>query len=231
MIQNLVSPIINEVEVENLKYVNPYWAHDLNKYIKKANKWTGRFKGNNEHFVMNSVFTNSQLPEFSKKLSEYKNYLMQRYDMIKTNLRFIRKFNGWISSYTILVGMTTGIKTMSTYWYDVNNKTIENKVRHLISLTNTESSAWLDKLKAKVNSIIKNDEFLKLVFDGIISFDEKFNQYDRPVMEIMGYARKMFKKKKISEADLINITVEVIEFLTLTNSLNFMSQQFAKKVY
>jgi hypothetical protein len=231
MINNLIVPTLTDADVDCLAYVNPYWAKEMNRYVNKATAWTHKFRGDYTHFELTPVNSNSQLPYFTKKLAEYKNYIMQKYEMIATNLSFVRKFRNFVENYCVLIGITNSIKMIADYYRAMEHDNIDNKHAYLIQDANKTLWKWWQSYTTKIKSLIPNDEYLDIVFNDAILFDDRINSFEVYITKILVYCRRLLKKKKITENQFILMTMESIEFTAVASSFSYYASNFIKKVY
>jgi hypothetical protein len=108
---------------------------------------------------------------------------------------------------------------------------IDNKHAYLMQDANKTLWKWWQSYTTKIKSLIPNDEYLDIVFNDAILFDDRINSFEVYITKILVYCRRLLKKKKITENQFILMTMESIEFTAVASSFSYYASNFIKKVY
>lgn len=222
MFSNFKTNGFTEHDANNLKHVNPFWEKALNKIIKTLNKYSRKFNADQKAFHIEYASSYSKYDELFKSINNYQNFIGQKYELIRSSPRSARKFSSFFNNYSLALGILSGIKQISLYYDKIEIEDIANKKQLAISIVNDTILSTLDKYKAKVNAIIKEDQFLQMIYKRIVVPNNTIMIISLVITEINTYARMLFKKKKITEQDFIDLGLWTYQTMSFVNSISWI---------
>ncbi|AHI52838.1 hypothetical protein [Spiroplasma culicicola] len=231
MINSYKPSVLNENQINHLKNVNPFWDKELKKAFKKLEKWLLKFNKNLDNFKLTFTTSYEQYSQMFKSVDNYKNFFNQKYSLIKSNVRILKKFHKFIIDYCTTLGIVKAIETIANYFEGINKTDIGNKKQYCLELINKIIDQNLEIFKKELLVQLKNDEYIPMVVDQVIKIDTKITDISFLAIIVTKYLRQLLKVKKISEDKFINCNVSVIEFYAYINSFSFIMSHFLKDVY
>lgn len=230
MINNFKLKTLNDNDIENLKHLNPYWEKQLNKMITKLNRWLLKFSKNESQFGIKRIYTFEKYKELFQETINYKNFLNQKYKLIKSSVRTLNKFSKLIFDYVSTIGVLKSIEIMISYFETIDKKDVGDKKKLAFDLLNNQIEEYFNIYKATVISIHNQDEYLELTFKKLLRPDKMIIDIN-PILTLAGnYSKMLFKKKKITEEEFLNTAIESIELVAMVSGMAYFYQRFTSNI-
>ncbi len=228
MIEYFKTNKITNNDIEHLKNINPFWAKDLSKTIKKLQLWLLKFNKKQEDFPLdNEKGINGYIVLF-QQINNYRNFINQKYDYLKTNARVLKKFHKLLFDYCNILGIAKAIEIIAQFFEDFLTKDIVNKRNHLVSLSNSFIEKNLNIYKKELDKQLPNDKYIEMCFESIIITEVDIYNVQNLISNMMKYSKLLRKKQKISESIFLENSINSIEtgvyLMTISNILSRFSE-------
>ncbi|QBQ07663.1 hypothetical protein SGLAD_v1c04640 [Spiroplasma gladiatoris] len=231
MIEKFKSFNINSINIEDLKNINLFWEKELNKNIKKLEKWLFKFNKTNVGFEITNDHSLNNYEKLFKEIDNYKNFFNQKYKLIITDLKLLKKFEKMIRDYCQILGLIRFIETMCNYFVLSNKLDIAKPSFFAIDLANKEILNVFEHYKNEIKTIFKTDEYLKIIWDDYIIPKSSVVAIEKNIVLTINYAKKLAKKKKITNNEYLKITVSTIETYNFLLSYKKLISIFISYLY
>ncbi|AGR41080.1 hypothetical protein [Spiroplasma taiwanense] len=231
MIRNYKSFNISKEDIQNLKNINPFWNKNVNKLIKKLKNWLIKFKKNPEDFKINFPVNYDQYNQLFKEIDNWIHFYNQKINLIKSNIKILRKFYKLIGDYVSLLGWTNFIEFICSFLNDIQKKEISNKKEYALLLLNSIIFKNFEIYKKEIFNILKEDDYIKILFERVFIPKNFILRIDIVCRNILKYAKILKKKNKITEDEFIGISVSTIELIIFALSFSNFGSIFFESIY
>ncbi|WP_338973000.1 hypothetical protein [Spiroplasma endosymbiont of Panorpa germanica] len=202
---NFVKPeILSQNEKQKLVHLAPYWEKDVTRISKKLNKWLFKFsaegKGylkpiNPEENITDQLFYNGV---------NFSNFYNIKINKIKSNPKVLRKFSKMIAQTTELLALCHAVKIIADFYIKIEKSEVAKKRDLVIEMLNDKNYKVFQACKTEIMANIQDDEYIEIVYKKAIIIEGKIFDSSKITMEILSYLKLLFKKKKMSESNMIN---------------------------
>ncbi|ASP28141.1 hypothetical protein SCORR_v1c03670 [Spiroplasma corruscae] len=228
MIQYLRAYKVNETSINNLRNVRPFWQQSIKKQVKKLKKWLFKFQRSDLKFKIDYPGSYTQYIKFLREVSNFNNFLNQKSDSLKANLKIYSKFYKIFVDYSYLLGWANFIEITIKYYDDIQTDTISELSIHYLKLVNDTIFKLFVIYKKEVLKALEDDEYIKLLTNDVVVPDKQILIVNDTLNKIIKYAKTLFRKKKISEETYLKISSLTLELVNFNYSFSYYSYKLLK---
>lgn len=228
MINSFKPFVIDANDIINLKNINPFWNKELQKKIKKLNKWLIKFNKKSLDFGIEFTSNYDQYQKMITQIDHYKSFVNQKYDLIKSAPKILAKFQKLIHDYCATLGIIKAIELFCSYYKFLETNDVESRKYFMIDLANQIIKNFLKILKSDITKIFGQDSYVDLCFDNIVQTDRELINSFVFLNNILKYSGMLYKKKRLTEKEFINVNAVLVEYYAFINEFILTSMVLIK---